>query len=230
MSGATRALVLAGGTDPYTDPWHPFAETSAVLAALAESLGYEVEVSTQAVTRLADLSGVDLLIANVPAPSVPLDSQLLDAATSGLRAFLARPSGVFALHVSVTTLLGLPQWSDLMGARWVQGETMHPPRGASTVSLVTDGPLASSAREFMLDDELYSYLAFSGEFQPVITHDYDGVTHPIFWLREVDDTRVVADALGHSTESFTSPDHVEIVLAALQWAAAATKSTASITT
>ena len=219
MSTVTRALVLAGGVEPYTDPWHPFAATSAALANLAAGLGFHVEVSTDIADRMSDLSGVDLLIADVPSPSAPLAPHQLDAAASGLHEFLRRPGGVLALHVSVTTLLGLPEWSDLMGARWVQGTTMHPPLGRSYVTAIEGGSLAGAAREFQLHDELYSFLEFRGEYEPVVTHRYEQVSHPVFWLREVGSTRVVADALGHDHESFDSPDHVALLNAALRWAA-----------
>ena len=219
MTGVTRALVLAGGEPPYTDPWHPFAATSTLLAGLARDLGFEVEVTTEVVERLADLSGVDVLIADVPSPSVPLDASLRESAAHGLGQFLERPSGVLALHVSVTTLLGLPQWSDLMGARWVQGTTMHPPLGSATVTVGAGGSLFTHARDFELLDELYSFLEFDGPIEPVVTHAYAGATHPLLWLREVGPTRVVADALGHGAESFDSSDHVALLAAALQWAA-----------
>jgi hypothetical protein len=218
MSATTRALVLAGGTAPYIDPWHPFAETAGALARIAGDLGFEVEVATDVVARLADLSGVDLLIADVPSPADPLDAAQLEGAAAGLDAFLARPGGVFALHVSVTTLLGLPRWSELMGARWVQGTTMHPPLGRWSVTGAAGGSLSAAGGPFELTDELYSYLEFEGDREDVLTHDYERATHPVLWLREAGSTRVVADALGHGAESFDSPDHVAIIRAALLWA------------
>jgi type 1 glutamine amidotransferase len=220
VTAATRALVLAGGTPPYTDPWHPFAETSAALARIAEELGFEVEVATDVAARLADLSGVNLLIADVPSPTHPLDAMQLEAAAAGLREFLARPGGVFALHVSVTTLLGLPPWSEVMGAKWVQGTTMHPPLGRWSVTSAAGGSLSGGGGDFELTDELYTYLEFDGDREDVLTHVYDGTTHPVLWLREVGPTRVVADALGHGAESFDSVDHVAIIRAALLWATA----------
>jgi hypothetical protein len=218
-----RALVLAGGTEPYVDPWHPFAATSAALERIALGLGFEVEVATDAAGRLADLGGVDLLIADVPSPNVELDQGLLERASSGLAEFLSRPVGVFALHVSVTTLLGLPQWSELMGARWVQGQTMHPPLGTWPVNVVVGNSLAQSPGEFELVDELYSYLNFDGTHDSVIAHRLDDVDHDVVWTREVGSVRVVADALGHGAESFDSPEHVRVISAALDWAADAAR-------
>lgn len=39
-----RSLILSGGGE-YSDPWHPFAATSARVAALLAAIGHEVEVS-----------------------------------------------------------------------------------------------------------------------------------------------------------------------------------------
>ena len=218
MSVPVRALVLAGGTGPYVDPWHPFAATAAALAHIAEGLGFEVEIATDVAARLADLTGVDLLVASVPAPATPIEAGVLARARSGLDKFLARDVGVFGLHVSVTTLLGLPAWSELMGARWIAGTTMHPPLGSWPVTVVEPNPLGVPAAEFTLVDELYSHLAFAGARDAVVSHRLDGRDHDLLWLREAGPVRVVADALGHGAESFDSAEHVAIVRAAMRWA------------
>jgi hypothetical protein len=213
-----KALVLAGGVAPYVDPWHPFGQTSELLAGVAEEAGFDVEVATDVVSRLADVAGVDLLIANAPVPDQELDPAAMREAKLGLEAFLARPGGVVALHVSVTTLIGLDSWGSLIGARWVKGRTMHPSRGVSRVRSVGSNPIAAGLREFTLDDELYSFLEFEGESEPVVVHDYEGVAHPLVWVRELRRTRVVADAMGHGTESYASVEHLAILRKAMQWA------------
>jgi hypothetical protein len=215
---ARKALVLAGGVAPYVDPWHPFGPTSQLLAGVAEDVGFDVEVATDVVSRLADLTSVDLLIANVPAPDEELDPAAMEKAQNGLDAFLARPGGVVAIHVSVTTLIRLDSWGSLIGARWIKGRTMHPPRGVSLVRAIGSNPVAAGLGEFTLDDELYSYLEFEGESEPVVVHDYDGFAHPLVWVRELPRTRVVADAMGHGTESYDSVEHLAILRKAMQWA------------
>jgi type 1 glutamine amidotransferase len=215
---AQKALVLAGGVAPYVDPWHPFGPTSELLAGVAREAGFDVEVATDVVARLADLTGVDLLIANVPAPDEELDPTAVREAQRGLDAFLTRPGGVVALHVSVTTLIGLDSWSSLIGARWAKGRTMHPPRGISRVRTVGSNPITTGLGEWTLDDELYSYLKFEGDREPVVVHDYEGVAHPLIWVRELPHTRVVADAMGHGTESYDSAEHLTILHLAMQWA------------
>jgi hypothetical protein len=215
----SRALVLAGGMPPYVDPWHPFGPTSQALAKLAADIGFEVEIATDVVSRLADLAGVDLLIANVPAPEPELDPGALACARAGLDEFLARPGGVLALHVSVTNLIGLDHWSDLIGARWVAGQTMHPPRGDWPVTSSGNSAIRNGIESFTLNDELYSHMQFAGEHETVVSHSLEGSDHPLVWLREVGPTRVVADALGHGSESYDSPEHTTILRRAMLWAA-----------
>jgi hypothetical protein len=212
----TNALLLSGGTAPYSDPWHPFAETSIALERLATEVGFEVEVSRDPVSRLVDLDGVDVIIANIPEPSEPVEG--LEDAAAGLRKFLSRPGGIVALHVSVTTLLGLPDWSAAIGARWATG-TMHPPRGVWPVRSVASHPLAPATPNFELDDELYSFMAWDAPADSVVEHELDGSVHPLVWTREVGPTRVVADALGHAAASYDSAEHAELLRRALRWAA-----------
>jgi type 1 glutamine amidotransferase len=154
----------------------------------------------------------------VPAPDTELDPSALREAQRGLDAFLARPAGALALHVSVTTLIGLDSWSSLIGARWSAGRTMHPPRGVSLVRTVGSNPITAGLGEFTLDDELYSYLEFVGKSEPIVAHDYEGSSHPLIWVRELPHTRVVADALGHGTESYDSVEHLTILRRAMHWA------------
>ena len=45
-----RAIILSGA-GRYADPWHPYAETSARLAELAATAGYDVEVHELAFVR-----------------------------------------------------------------------------------------------------------------------------------------------------------------------------------
>ncbi|MCD2443382.1 hypothetical protein LQ757_13955 [Agromyces sp. SYSU K20354] len=59
-----RAVVLPG-SGRYADPWHPFAETSASLAAIVAGAGYRVEVRDGLPTGLAALDW----LSRVPAPT-----------------------------------------------------------------------------------------------------------------------------------------------------------------
>ena len=216
MTRAAHALILSGG-EGYSDPWHPFERTSEAIAVVLEEAGHSVEISTAGAGRLAGLSGVDLLVVNAPVPDDPLPQETLRAAASGLQRFLEAGGAVLAVHVGVTTLLGLPGWSSVVGARWVPERSGHPPLGAAVVSRRADrrtGP----AGTFELFDERYSDLALDDCLTVVVEHEHDGRSHPLVWTRQTGHARVVADALGHGTESFDSREHRDILTRLVAWA------------
>jgi len=216
VTSGAAALVLSGGLG-YSDPWHPFERTSAALGALLDDAGHRVEVSTGVAARLADLAGVDLLVVNAPLPDHPLPPEELAAASEGLRAFLDRGGAILAVHVGVTTLLGLPEWGSIVGARWVPERSGHPPLGPTEVIRVDD-PRTGPGGSFTLVDERYSDLALGDGLDVVVEHEHDGRTHPLVWTRTVGGARIVADALGHGPESFDSAEHRDVVLRLVEWA------------
>ena len=219
MSGApVRALLLAGGTPPYVDPWHPFAATADRLGEIAEGLGWSVERSDGVAERLAaGLDDVDVLLVNAPMPEAAPDPGVFRAADAAVAGFLARRAGVFALHAATVTLLGLPSWAALTGATWVQGVSGHPPLGPCTV----DGHDGVPER-FELIDERYTDLSLSGERHVLVScESEERGTQPLVWTRRVGDVAVAVDTLGHDARSFDSPEHVALVRRLLQGVAAA---------
>jgi hypothetical protein len=216
--GGVRALLLAGGVPPYVDPWHPFAESSDRLGELAEGLGWAVERVDDVGARLAaGLDGVDVLLVNAPAPEGGADPVTAAAADRALAAFLGRRGGALALHIAATTLLGLPRWSALTGARWVEGVSGHPPLGDCTVHGHDDPRVPGDLRLF---DERYTDLALEGDRTVLVSYDgEDGRTHPLVWAREQDGARVVVDTFGHDGRSFDSPSHRELLARSLRWTA-----------
>ncbi|WP_108252763.1 ThuA domain-containing protein [Planctomonas deserti] len=218
MTTGATALILSGGPG-YSDPWHPFERTSEALAGVLRGAGHRVSVSTSVAERLADLAGVDLLVVTAPLPDDPLPPEDLDAASRGLRAYLDRGGAILAVHVGVTTLLGLPEWGSIVGARWVPERSGHPPLAHAEVARLDD-PRTGPAGRFSLFDERYSDLALEEGLSVVVQHEHDGRTHPLVWTRAEGRARIIADALGHGPESFDSAEHRDVVLQLVQWALA----------
>lgn len=211
-----RALLLAGGTPPYVDPWHPFAGTSDRLGALAEGLGWSVERADDPAARLAaGLDGVDVLLVNAPAAQVAEDvAARADAALAG---FLGRGGGVVALHIGAVALLELPRWRDVTGAAWIEGVTGHPPLGECRVHGHDDPRVPG---DLHLLDERYTDLGLTGERTVLVSYDDErGRTHPLVWAREVGGSRVLVDTFGHDERSFDSPSHRELLERSLRWVA-----------
>jgi uncharacterized protein len=219
VTGAATALILSGGPG-YSDPWHPFERTSAALEEVLGDAGHRVEVSTAVAERLADLTGIDLLVVNAPLPENPLAPEVFAAARAGLRDHLARGGAVLAVHVGVTTLLGLPEWGSIVGARWIPERSGHPPLGLARVSRLAD-PRTGPAGRFELVDERYSDLALDDGLTVVAEHEHDGRRHPLIWTRTDGEARIVADALGHGVASFDSPEHRDLLVRLARWAVGA---------
>jgi type 1 glutamine amidotransferase len=207
-----RSLILSGGGE-YCDPWHPFAATSERLAGLLVGLRHQVEISELVADSVADLSGWDLIVVNAAA-GPPADTS---AAQAGLLAALDRGLGVLAVHVGVTTLLGLPLWEPLTGAAWTP-ESMHPKAGPCRI-LTYPGrhPISAPVPDFDITDERYSYLRLAPDLVPLAAHEYAGDLHPLLWARTRGPSRIVADALGHDERSYESAAHCQLISRAAQW-------------
>jgi uncharacterized protein len=209
-----KVLILSGG-GRWADPWHPFAATSARLAAIAERLGLTVEIAEELEDRLADLSGVDVVVTNAADGPV---TAAHDAAIAGMRAFLARGGGVLAMHVGASTVIGWPEWEGVTGMRWVEGVSMHPPLGPSHVLVRPERhAIAAPLHDFDLVDERYCGLRLAADVVPFLSHEHEGTEQPLAWTRRYGSARIAVDALGHGVESFDSAEHHELVRRSFQW-------------
>jgi len=212
----SKTLILSGG-GPYADPWHPFGATSSRLAAIAGSLGHDVEVAEELEERLVDLGDVDVVVVNAAAGPV---TAAHDAALAGMRAFLARGGGVLAIHVGASTLIDMPEWEQVTGMRWIEGVSMHPPLGTAHVLVHPERhAIAAPLQDFDLVDERYCHLRLAPDVVPFVSHDHEGTDQPLAWARRYGDARVVTDTLGHGAESYDSPEHRELLRRSLQWIA-----------
>lgn len=214
-----RVLIVSGGREPFVDPWHPYAETSRRLAAIALDRRHVVEVSDDPVGRLIEgLDGVDVLVSNLPDPDDGVSQDQRALVARALDEWASTGVGVLGVHVGMTGLLGWPRWSPLMGARWAGGASGHPPLGLSRIRTLPHR-LTDGASEFEVMDERYTGLEVTAGFAAAADHEVDGVIHPLIWSRREGPIRIVVDALGHGVESFDAPEHRAIVGRALDWLA-----------
>lgn len=217
-SGRPPRARLLSGSGRYADPWHPFADTSPRLAAVLRSQGFDVETRSDVDAGLADLTDdVDLLVANVSDPSLNgPEPAAASAARTGLLAYLARGGPVLSLHLS--TFPGIPEWESLLGARWIEGTSMHPPIGPAHVRVHPERhPIVATSTDFDLHDERYCFLRLAPDIVPLASHTQDGVDHPLLWARERNGVRAVYDALGHDARSYDSPEHRALLERAVRW-------------
>jgi uncharacterized protein len=218
-----RALVLTGERE-FADQWHDLAATSGRLAEILEQAGFGVEVRADVGAALAHGPAVELLAVNCSgaATEAGTRSVLPAEAMAGLSRHVSGGRGLLAVHSAVMSFADWPAWAGLVGARWHEPESMHPPRGPAPVRVCTGAhPIVDGITDFVTDDERYSYLQIAAPFVTLAEHDHDGRAHPLLWARTSGPAgaRVVYDGLGHDLVAYDNPTQRELVGRAARWAA-----------
>lgn len=218
---AIRKARVFSGSGRYTDPWHPFAETSAAIAEVITGLGgWDVQVVQSEPESLTALDGVELLVINsgVGDPeTLPGPDAAWARAHAELARWVERGGPVLGTHTAAATFPEWPKWPALLGGRWVRGRSMHPPRGFAAFDLASDHPVLRGLDSVEAYDERYSYLEPVGDIVPLLSHEHDGRTHVMAWIHETDTVRVIYDGLGHGPESYESPSRRELLRNEIVW-------------
>lgn len=223
-----RALLLSGA-GRYSDPWHPFARTSAAVAELLTGIGLDVVVRQDVDAALAGLAtdAPDLLVVNIGDPRGPRPDGVVDdppdaardeASRTGLLAHLAAGRPLLGLHVSSTSLGFVPEWEQILGGVWVRGTTMHPDYGSAHIEVETDAhPIVAGVHDFDVHDERYSWMRVSPDVRGLAWQEHEGVRHPLLWTNEFTGAPVVYDALGHDAASYESGPRRTLVERSAHW-------------
>ena len=212
------SVLIVSGSGAYADPWHPFADTSARLAALFESRGQRVRVDSEVESALLNVGSEQLVVINIGNPTSPPAEATMIEIEHALAVHLAGGGGLLAVHVSATSFTTMPRWPEIMGGHWVRGTSMHPPLDLARIHLHAGAhPVAGDGDDFEVLDERYSYLEVRDDVTVIGDHVHDDVVHPMIWAREHGAGRVVYDGLGHDTRSYDSADHRALLERALDW-------------
>lgn len=208
----SRVLLFSGGAD-YTDPWHPFAETSAIVASILEKDGHKLTVVDTLDGLSEALGNADLLVVNAGGGPEP---HSLDDRLASILAGYRGP--LLALHVAATLLPEHKAWEDSLGGRWVRGVSMHPARGPlrlrSVSSSIFVGDLPAPLETV---DEAYSWLRVSPEAEILLVHDYEGDTHPVIWTLDRGGRRTAYTALGHNSDAYEAPLAGKLLRLLVHW-------------
>lgn len=187
-----RNLILSGGI------YHPFAETSAAVAATLGEGGVVSEIAPvrEGLARLGE-ERFDLLTVNALAFSMtqaekyaPLRARHAfapsEADKAAIRAHMGRGGGLLGLHTAAICFDGWEEWPALLGAGWVWGRSHHP-----MPEYVTVGGEAP----FTVWDELYCDMTIAPETEVLATATSETVAEaqPILTRKG----RAVYLALGH---------------------------------
>lgn len=141
-------------------------------------------------------------------------------AREAIRAHLRQGGGLLALHTASICFDDWPEWGEILGARWVWGQSGHPPYGGTEIRFDRDrdAPLVAGLTDFACRDEVYQRLWLAPDVRP-LAHarcpDAPDPTWrdwaPVLWERHWQGGRVVYDALGHDAASLDHPVHRELI-------------------
>jgi uncharacterized protein len=211
-------VLIISGAGCYSDPWHPFADTSRRLANIIGGLGHEVTISEAVEQALAEPGEPDLIVVNIGNPREARPQSRIDAAERGLDRHLQRGGALLGVHVSATSLTTMTGWSQMLGGHWVRGRTMRPQQDLATIVVHRGAhPIVHCVADFTVFDERYSYLHTNPGITVLCEHSTDSRLHPIVWARESGPARVVYDGLGHDTRSYDSAGHVDLLRRTVGW-------------
>ena len=216
------ALVLVG-RGRYQDRWHDDAATGHRVAAALTSAGLRVQVRGTAAAVLEEAGEPDLLVVVAGSGRRDADWDGGDEAWAPFHARLAAlvtDGGVplLALHQAANTFTDAPGWFDLVGGRWVEGRSMHPPIGSALFTPVEgmEHPVTAGSGPVEAFDERYCRLQVRAGSRVLLTCEHEGVQHPVVWTSG-GPGRVLYDGLGHDVRSYDSPSRRELLLREVAW-------------
>ena len=216
------ALVLVGH-GRYQDPWHDDAATAQEVARVLAAAGLGSRVRGTVRDALAGVRPDDVGLLVVAAGRGRVDPEFDgdDAAWSPFHAALTGlvRAGVplLALHQAANTFADSPDWSRLVGGRWVVGTSMHPPIGPATFRVTGTGhPLTAGLADVEAFDERYCDLAVDPGSRVLVTARHAGRDHPVVWVSG-GLGRVVYDGLGHDVRSYASPSRRRLLRREVEW-------------
>jgi hypothetical protein len=215
------ALLLVG-RGPYEDPWHDYVATGARVVKLLESLGVGVDWRSTFPDALDGVPAPDLVVV-LAGRSQQADGQLSAADWSPLHnrllQFVDSGTALLALHAASNTFSDFPRWTGLIGGRWIEGESTHPPIGEVVFSTIGTHPIVSNAATVRVFDVQYLNLEVAATSQPFLVAHHAGTSHPVAWVAAAPPGcgRVVYDGLGHDTRSYDSESRVALLRNEVNW-------------
>lgn len=227
-----RLLVLSGA-GRYADPWHPFAESSAGIASVAEDAGHRAEIRDAAPGATEDLGRFDLLVVNTGGgdpDSDPSPSPAWEASHQRIAQYVRARKPLLVTHTGLNTFRDWPGWGDILGGRWVPGTSGHPAAGIATFQAVAGaehhpvftglprgghilGELADTP-VLQVRDERYSDLVIGDSVTPLLCHETSPHRQTVAWAHG---RTVLCDALGHDARSYESAGRRRFLANAIEW-------------
>ncbi len=216
----------------YSDGYrHPFAESSAALASIAQGIGLRTTITANLSEALMLACGhrSSILAINAlrwsmtqaerhAADRAEWSALLDDAEMAQIAGHVAGGGGLLALHTAVICWDNQPGWIDLLGGGWHWDHAFHPPLGAITAELTRAGAAISTGQpRFTLTDEVYHNLDLANDCEILASADAGHGAVPVIWRRMRGTGKVAVDTLGHDGASLHHPAHAAILTGLLEW-------------
>ncbi len=215
----------------YSDGYrHPFAESSAALASIAQGIGLRTTITAHLSEALSLISGRrDILAVNAlrwsmtqaerhAADRAEWGALLDDADMARIAGHVLGGGSLLAMHTAVICWDNQPSWIDLLGGGWDWDHSFHPPFGAVAAELTAAGAAISAGeRDFTLADEVYHNLDLVSDCEVLAAADAGHGPVPVIWRRMHGTGKVAVDTLGHDGASLQHPAHSAILTGLLEW-------------
>lgn len=233
MSAPARNLLIAGGL------FHPAQASVPSLTRLLQDQGVATDVEEDveaACSRLAQggyqLLTVSALRWRMAEPKYEAHRQrwalsLSEPARQAIRGHLRAGGALLAMHTASLCFDDWPQWGEMLGGRWVWGQSGHEPFGQVEVrfNAAEHHSLTAGLPAFECPDEVYERLWLAPDVTPLAharnlkaQDGQPGDWAPVLWTRQWEGGRVVYDALGHDAQSLDHPVHQQVIRRAVAWA------------
>lgn len=140
---------------------------------------------------------------------------------AGLIMHLASGGGLLGLHTAAICFDTWQEWPSILGARWVWGDTFHPPPAPFTIQDVAQHPTTRAINEFDVVDEIYHNIKPHQDAELLFstTSAEDNSTQGLAWAHQYSDGRVIYSSLGHDRASVETPGHKQFLQQAARWCA-----------
>jgi hypothetical protein len=233
MSASERNLMIAGGV------FHPPESCVPSVTALLQEQGIETDVEEDVEAACQRLAQGGYRLLTISALRWRMDDPKYEAhrrrwalalsepARQAITGHLRAGGALLALHTASLCFDDWPQWGEILGGRWVWGQSGHAPFDQVEVRFNTAAPhrLTEGLTDFSCPDEVYERLWLAPDVQPLAharnmkaKEGQPGDWAPVLWTRQWEGARVVYDALGHDAQSLDHPVHRQLIQRAAAWA------------
>ena len=224
-----KNLILIGGI------FHPFEEASEALADCLSGAGITSMITSDIEGGLAQLAAGDQFdLLTIYAlrwrmtqheKYVPYRDEwafsLSPEGRAAIRSHVENGGGLLALHTASICFDDWPEWGHVLGGAWDWSRSFHPDLGLIRVNIASQNhPVTAGLGDFEVEDEIYHHLALRPGIEPLLSAEASREDGPqtIMWARDLDEGRVVYDALAHDAASSPNATHGRLLRRAALWA------------